>query len=358
MSAILGDSYEKRAAQAVGTWQSNLWVRACERAISTRLGSVEWELQDEDGNPITQESSEAQQAVAQLIARPYHPQEGDPVAASPQTRKEQWSLTSRHMGVVGYGFWYLSGTDALAGLPSEMLYVHPARMSPATNAQGNLIGWVMDRNSTQPVGFDLDEIVPFNLEPPEEGFLGTGLVASALAKAEMSRLTDKHANFVLSSGGRLAGMFTPPPGTNIPEEQYQAIVRDLRSIVEMPDASKRSLVLKGPVQFTETAASPADLRLTDLAEMSRDDILALWGVPPSQLGMEAPAGLNSGGTKAYDEATLWQGAIEPRLRTITENYNRLILSRYEEVTGRLVLIAKPPVFDDAMPLYDMAAKRR
>ena len=69
-SAILGDSYEKRAAQAVGTWQSNLWVRACERAISTRLGSVEWELQDEDGNPITQESSEAQQAVAQADSEP------------------------------------------------------------------------------------------------------------------------------------------------------------------------------------------------------------------------------------------------------------------------------------------------
>jgi hypothetical protein len=72
--------------------------------------------------------------------------------------------------------------------------------------------------------------------------------------------------------------------------------------------------------------------------------------------MDAPAGLNSGSTKSYDEAALWQNAIGPRLNTITETANRLILSRYAETVGRVTLHTKSPTFDDDSPRYDQAAK--
>ena len=65
-------------------------------------------------------------------------------------------------------------------------------------------------------------------------------------------------------------------------------------------------------------ASPKDLQLVDVSKGNRDDILAAWGVPPSQIGIMAARGLNSGETVKYEEAALWQGAIEPRAEAFRE----------------------------------------
>jgi len=358
LSQLLGNSPRAKAVKAVTVWRSNIWVRAAERAISTRLSTVDWWLEDDEGQKVDDESPEGQQAVRDLFAMPYRPLPDDPVTATPRTFRELSSITSRHMGIIGYATWYLSQTEALAGTPAEIIYVHPGRMTPATNKQGGLIGWVMDAGTDNPVPFERDEIVLFALEPPDEGFLSTGLVESALAKVEMSRLSDRHANYVLASGGRMPGIYRPTANNTIPDDTFHAMVSDLRSVTEMPDAAKRSLVLKGPVEFQPTSATADALKLIDLANMSRDDILGLWGVPKTQLGMDVPAGLNSGETKGKDEAALWEGAIGPRLNVIRETSDLIILNRYAELpgVGKLRLVTDNPTFDDAMPAYDMAQK--
>lgn len=353
---ILSEDPRKKAIQAVGVWRTNLWVRAAERTISTKIGAADAWLTDDEAERVTLESPEPQQAVAELIARPYRPIPGDPITAAPMTKRALWSITSRHMGVVGYSFWYLDQVDALNGAPLQTLYVHPARMLPATNGNGGLVGWVMDYGSDNPVAFETNEVIKFDLEPPDEGFLGTGLVESAIAKVEMSRLTDKHSNQVLASGGRKVGVYSPPAGSSVGEEAFKSIQRDLRAVSDMPDASKRSLVLKGPMEFTETSNTPGQLDLAAMSEMSRDGILALWGVPRSQLGMDVPAGLNSGATKDKDEAVLWENAIGPRIRNITEQVNTQLLPRFEDAAGRLIVTVKEPTYDDDAPRYDAAAK--
>jgi len=336
-----------KQAQAIGI--ANLYIRAAERVIGQRFATVPWHLEDDAGERIEND------AISALIERPYVPKKGDPVSNTPRTRSSLWRITCRHLGLTGNAFWYLDQAQALDGFPLSLLYVNPARMTPAEDRAGNLTGWMLDADLPgSGVPLERDKVIHFKLEPADHGHYGIGLVESAFSRAEMLRLSDHHANEVLASGGRLAGVFSPPAQSGaIPDDQFQQLQRDIRTVVEQPDAARRSLILSGPIEFDRTSASPSELDLAAIAALGRDGILDLWGVPLSQLGGTQVGGLNSGEKGNNEEASLWQNAVGPRLRDFTETVQYQLLDRLEQAPN---LVIEEPAFDDEAPLYDLAAK--
>jgi SPP1 gp7 family putative phage head morphogenesis protein len=138
------------------------------------------------------------------------------------------------------------------------------------------------------------------------------------------------------------------------DDQWLATVRDYRNIVGDPDAAKRLHIVRGPVDFTETASKPSELQLAELSETSRENILAAWGVPLSQIGIMQTSGLNSGEHVKYEEAALWQGAIDYRADSFEEKVQELI-----DLFGLgLTLVVDTPAFDDQQPLYVNAEKAK
>ena len=105
-----------------------------------------------------------------------------------------------------------------------------------------------------------------------------------------------------------------------------------------------------------TAANMSELGVTDLLTLGRDFILQKWGVPLSQIGGSSPAGLNSGDTKKYDEAALWQNAIHPRIVSFHETLQFGLLDRYQKVGITEELEIDEPAFDDDGPRFDLLAK--
>jgi hypothetical protein len=264
------------------------------------------------------------------------------------TRNFVIAQTVKDLMFVGRAFWYVT---ALGDLPLEFLYINPARVLPATDDNGRLTGWVLDpdaRGRGMPLA--VEEVVPFYLEPPDYGFLPDGLVTTALAKVELQRLGDTHAGQLLATGGRIPGMLSPQEGT-IPDETYQALVRDLRNIMEDPNAAKRTLVLKGPVDFTQTAMAPGDMKSLELMSMTRDDILSLWGVPPSQVGYQRPVGLGET-SEDKDAEMMWKNAAGPRASAFYTTVQHILDSYDIPLTINLDW----PEFDAEAPKYDMAQK--
>jgi hypothetical protein len=346
-----------RAATALAAYKWSPYIRQAERAIKSRLATIPWWLEDGDGERITDESRPELVAIRDRIETPYKPDPGDGESPSPKTRAGLWDLTFRHMGLAGVGFWFLDGINALGGTPLQTLYISPQRLTPDLDDAGRLTGWWLDYRRTfqRAVHFDLNEIVPFYLEPADDGFLPTGLVDTALAKAELARIGDRHGAGVMSSGGRRAGIYSPTGEGSMPDEVFEALKRDLRAIVEMPDAAKRSMILKGPVGFTPTDQPVDDLQLLDIMAMARDDILALWGVPKSQVGYERPGGIGDS-SEDKDYEMMWHGSLGPRLRSFGETFQTQYLDRYQRIGITLTIHFDIPEFDDESPLYEMAQK--
>jgi phage portal protein BeeE len=342
-------------AEAESLFHRNTWVAACERAITSRIAGIPYHIEDsETDEEVDGKNNPVAAALIHLLDHP-----------SPRrTRRQLWGITGRHMGLAGNGFWYLNQRDFLAGTPLEILYINPIRMTPATDEGGNLIGWIMDHpqnpltpKGRQPVPFELEEIIHFPLDEPDNGYWGIGIAETTHSKIELSRLVDRHASITVASGGRLAGIISPKQGGQpISDEGWAAIIRDYRNITSDPDSAKRVQVMKSPVDFQPTAMNATEMQLPQLSTMSRDDTLAAWSVPLSQLGIVPARGLNSGETPKYEEAQLWQGAIAARTDVMREKIQTELVDRFAALGLSVTIELEMPSFDDLAPLFDNAVK--
>lgn len=349
----LSNRPEKLIAEAEALFHTNVWVAACERAIVSRFASVEYHLEDENDETIDSDTSPLAASLIEVLNRP-----------SPRrTRRQLWSITARHMGLTGNAFWYLSQRELMGGTPLECLYINPARMTPAEDSDGGLLGWIMDHpqnpmtpRDVTPTPFELNEIIHFVLDEPDWGNYGVGIAETTQTKIELSRLTDRHASMVIASGGRLAGIISPKAGATISDDGWQAIIRDYRNIVSDPDSAKRLQLIRSAVDFTKTTADPTELQLVDLSTMSRDDILAAWSVPLSQLGIVSARGLNSGDIPKFEEAQLWQGPIDARMAPFVEKIQSELIDRWAELGLKAHIEVETPEFDDQAPMFVNAEK--
>jgi len=343
-------------ARAQAAYHTNPWIGTAEATVTRKVSGLPWHLEDENDEEYEEPYPAPVKAAFDLLERPQKlipPELRDPGLL---TRRALISLTSRHMGLCGMSYWYLDQQDT-NGLPLAILYINPARIWAAATKQGKVVGWILDPADEQGHGgtpLSLNEVLPFYLDPPDFGPYGTGLYERAVLTAQITTLADQHAAYILGTGGRIPGIVSPKEGT-IPDEQFKALVSEFRAVNEAPDAAKRTTVMRGPIDFTATAASPDDLDLLDLSKMNRDDIFAIWGVPPSQAGVSgSTVGLNSGETRKYEEATLMQGAVHDRVVSIRETIQFGLLDRWQETGTTIDLEIEEPEFDDRSPQFTIA----
>jgi hypothetical protein len=344
--SILGKQTEQQKMQMA--WKLGIsvpWIRAAERVIGGEFATVPWHL--EDDNEATIDKGDA----FDLIATP----QMNTTLGKKLTRNDHWRLTCRHMGLCGNAFWYLDGLNTY-GQPNAILYIRPDRMTPVDDEQGNLIGWLIDKTQNDPgIGVRLDQIVQFMFEPPDVGHFGIGLVESALMKAQLSTALDRHLGNVIDAGGRLSGIMSPKQGQMGPDTMV-SLERDWRSVVEQDNAAKRLQLVAAPVDFTPTTMTLNEIGIRDLITGARDDLLGLWGVPISKLGIhDRGKGLGASNIIENDDAVLWTDAVKPRLGGHDEGgfveAVQALLDRFAVTDGTCELVIEEPTFDDDAPKY-------
>ena len=152
-------------------------------------------------------------------------------------------------------------------------------------------------------------------------------------------------------------MFAPKGGAIDDDGTWDQLVRDMRNLSEQPDAAKRMQLMRAPMEYTRTQATLEEMAIVDLMSKNRDDLLALWGVPLSQVGGTTPAGMNSGDIRKYDKAALWENAIVTRLVPLKQRIQRRLLDRFEAYIGWAPkLVLEIPETDDDSPRYDKLQK--
>ena len=346
MSSLLSmpGNHRRWMEQAQDLYWSHPWIRAAESLIDKKFSTAGYRVmtastQDEEDRETVVHSGD----VVDLLKA------GAPLQG--MKRRALWHVTCRHAGLCNNAFWFLDQIDMAQGRPLQVIYVNPVRMTPVPDASGYLDWWALDWNpetGQAATRLSRDEVLWFQMEPADKGFLGYGLVWAALMKAQLSKLTDSHAIHTLAGGGRFTGIISPKEGETLSNPQFETAQKELRNVTELDDSAKRVVLLRKPIELTKTTMTPSELDLLGLARMSRDDIYEIWGVPRSQTGGMTEIGMNSGERQSYEEAALQQNAVHPRVAMFEETVNQL-LSRF----GKFELEIDEPTFDDERPKYEM-----
>lgn len=343
---------------ALAIYHTDRHIKRAEMVIAQRVAGLPWAIEDDEDNPIEGDDGPALGVAArELLSKPTN---GKRIGAQPATWRELASITIRHAGLVNVAFWYLDSLNRRTNWPRQILYIRPDRLCPKVNNSGQLDHWGLDESADgKYVRLELDEVLPFYVEPPDAGYYGDGLVQAALELVKKTRLGDTHEIDTLDSGGRLAGIVSPKQphiGQSLEPDAFDRLQLDIRNIVDLPDAAKRTIVSRAPVDFLPTAADLQKLQTVDLSRLNREEKFGLWGVHPEVAAYPGQAGLNSGERGNYQEATTWQNGCQPRADMLTETLNLQLLARLQTVGLTITFNLKTPTFDDDMPKFDMAQK--
>ena len=350
----------KRMREEQALYRDHEWIGSAEDTVTDRVASLPWHVEDGNDDTVDDEEKNPQlKAIRTLLEKPQAALPEDERQSGYETWENLVSVTSRHAGLCGVSYWFLDQTDTY-GIPAAILYVNPARLYPVTTAQGRLLGYVLDPKDEQGRGgttLRRNQIIPFYLKPPDFGSLPTGLVHRAIRKARLTVAADNHAMSTLATGGRIAGLISPKEGYIDDPDRWGQLEKDIRNVTDAEDSARRAAIVRGPVEFHNTASNPKDLQLLDLARMESEDIFVIWDIVPT-LKRGGASGLNSGETRKHEYQALMQGPVHNRVNMIRTTVQMKLLDRWNAVGLSPQLVIEEPSFDDKQAPYELAAKAK
>jgi phage portal protein BeeE len=308
--SVLGASYQEKAAAYLRAYKTS-WFYKAESRISRDFANLTWTLSYEDS-----EGDNAEEIVAPANNIPF--ERLDPLEQflrlserpNPyQTGRQLKQQSQIRLDMTGRALIYLEGGDG-GGLPTAMYGISPSRMWPSHNAKGELVGWVLDRNS--PSGgtpFSADEIVAIEYAGIDDP---VGVIEAIYAQVPLTDLIARHVGDVLTTGGRLAGMISPK-NRSLDEDEYQDVLRAWRNVSSDPNAGRRLLVFPEPMDWTSGASTPTELGIPELSALTRDEILTAFPISPYMLGIPQPHGLASGEIRREERHDYWEATQHPRV---------------------------------------------
>jgi phage portal protein BeeE len=350
--SVTGTSYQEKAAAYLRAYKSG-WFYKAESRISRDLANLSWTLSYEDS-----EGDNAEEIVAPSNSTPF--ERLDPLEQflrlserpNPwQTGRQLKQQSQIRLDMTGRALIYLEGGDG-GGLPTAMYGINPSRMWPSYNGAGQLVGWVLDRNS--PSGgtpFSADEILVVEYAGVDDP---VGVIEAIYAQVPLTDLIARHVGDVLTTGGRLAGMISPKT-RSLDEDEYQDVLKAWRNVSSDPNAGRRLLVFPEPMDWTSGASTPSELGIPELSALTRDEILTAFPVSPYMLGVPMPHGLASGEQRREERHEYWEGTQHPRVEIWEDAIQQQLIGRYEQAVGRpLDMDIEEPNLDDAATLTEKA----
>ena len=246
------------------------WVRACLDAISTDLAGLPLVV-------VRGEGADAEvvndPALSALLQRP----------TSWQTRAEWESTLIVHLLLCGNAYDLLVGI----GRPTSLPLLHPERVRVIPGPFGGPDGYVYTDQGGGERVYSPEIVTHYRLtawEQGPQGLLGEGLIralqADLNADLNAARLAARTAR-----QGRPSAVFSPSAeGDQWPPEVREAIAKAYARIVE---EQRPAMVLSSGTKVEFPSFTPRDMEYSEARSLTRETVLAAFGVPPTRVGLPA-----------------------------------------------------------------------
>ncbi|MGB9590493.1 MAG: phage portal protein [candidate division WOR-3 bacterium] len=293
------------------------FIFACVNIIASRVAGARIRLFLREGNSEKEVSSHP---LLELIGEP------NPYI----TQYSFLYLTQGWMELTGNAYWVRVGNE-LWPLPPQWVRVVPGQWPRVIEGYLYMPPWL-----PEPMAFSDDEVIHFKRPNPQDPFYyGASTLRAAFGETEFWRLAGEYRNNRLENGG------VPPAAMVISEEANPDDIDRIRAEFQrlhrgMANAGRPAILPPGTeVRLLEVP--PVDREFAESIRLTRENILAIFGVPGSKLGLVQD--VNRANAEAND-LTFLNEVIRPRLRFLEDILNSEITYLYGD---SLVLRFEDPV---------------
>lgn len=236
---------------------------------------------------------------------------------------ELWCLTVTFLDLTGNAYWWLV-KDQL-GVPRAIWNIPAHWMKIAPSKTEFIAGYVMQQPGfPDVVPFQPDEIVHFKYPSPYSIFYGCSPMFAASYDIDINRELKSHGVHFLGNSAQPAGVLTTD--STLSEKEYQRL-REMWNLRHKGSKNSGKIaILEAGLHYEKTGSNLAELQFSDTSKNVRDSILAIFGVPASQLGLVED--VNRANAEA-NEYVYQNSTILPKLKLIEEKLNEKMMPIYD-----------------------------
>lgn len=250
------------------------------------------------------------------------------------SRFELWEQTFVHLELQGNAFWYLQKTKE--GLPAGIWIMRPDRVTPIPDRKTFISSYKYKINNRVTL-LEPSEVVHFKRYHPLNDYQGLSAVqvatrALALEKNAMEYNAAFFANNAMPDGVLVADQF-------LTKEQMKVLEDMWKRQHKGPKEAHKMAILSGGLKPHPLGVPPKDAEFINSLKLNRDQIMSIYGVPASKVGIVED--VNRANAEANDY-TFMKDVMTPKLIRISEKITSGILVPYygEEFVGK---------FEDMIP---------
>src|ERR1051325_10194 len=236
-----------------------------------------------------------------------------------------WELTSINMDLVGNSYWIIF-RDGL-GRPAEIWPVRPDRVEVLGSLTEG-IGGYRYRVPRGTFDFHKEDVVHIKYQNPWNDFYGQGAMSAAWAQIEAFEALMIYRKAFYDNGARPDGVLSTDG--LLGEEQVQQLAGIWASQYQGPRNAGRTAIVHSGLKYQIVAATPRDAMLVKDVELSRDDILAAFGVSKEAAGISTGGGLGDSGHHRSAVMNYREQTVKPRLKKIEVTVNEKLAPNYPD----------------------------
>jgi len=238
------------------------------------------------------------------------------------TAWELWYLTTVHLELTGNAFWYVA--EAGDG-PAELWVVPTNWVTVLPDAQAYVSGYEVTPPGGTAVHFTPREIIHLKYPNPLDSHWGLSpLQANALTiDANTELLKARYHTF---TAGARPGVVLQT-AQSLSEPTKKRLEESLAATFGGRQNWHRPLVLEQGLVAQPWTLTPAEMDFLNSSRMTRDEIFALFRVPPPVAGVVENLGLGADiwlGARAM----FCEGTVQPKLELIAQSLTRDLGRRY------------------------------
>ena len=301
------------------------WVYACVRAISEKVSTLELTLNQRMTDGTTEPVTE--HPVLDLL-RDVNPF---------MTWRDLLVTTQSYLELEGTAPWWVYRPKA-GGPPEAIWPIRPDHVSVIPDPVKVLAGFVY-KLGNQTIKIDPENMVLIKEFNPKELFKGLGTTYAAASAINADNYARDWNRDFFKNGARVDGIIYKDG--NMTQAEYKEIKDKWRDQYQGLGKSHRTAVLGGGLKYEAMGMSQADMDFVNLRTFSRDEILALYRVPKTVLGVTD--GTATRATAETTEYVFMKETIKPKMQKLVEILNEYILPMYGIDTDEMFFTFTDPV---------------
>lgn len=230
--------------------------------------------------------------------------------------KEQ---TFIHLELQGNAYWF---TELIDGQPASIEIIRPHEIRPHAHKE-LFVDYYIHRVNNHVTFLPADQVIHFKRYHPLRKYVGLSAIEAASKTLEMEDKRYRYDKAFFANNARPSGVLTTE--AILAPEVQRRIERAWRDRFKGEENAHRTALLMGGVRFQSVGLAPKDTEFLNLRMMDRDELLAIFGVSTSNLGIVKDVNKSNAEAMYY---MFMRDTIRPKLHRIQEKINLEFIERW------------------------------